>query len=187
MQSMIERISDSPIIAAVRKEQDVDFAIASQVTAIFILNADIFNINKMVEKIKDSGKAALIHVDFIEGLGRDNKSIDYIHSVVKPDGIISTKSATVKYARENGIFTIQRFFLIDSLSYETSVRAVHSVHPDMLEIMPAVMPGVIRRVCSDVSTPVIAGGLIDTKEDIIEVLKAGALAASTGKKELWGL
>jgi glycerol uptake operon antiterminator len=33
--------------------------------------------------------------------------------------------------------------------------------------------------------PVIAGGLIESKEDVIEILNAGALAISTGKKVLW--
>ena len=57
----------------------------------------------------------------------------------------------------------------------------------MIEIMPAVMPGVIRRFKQEISLPVIAGGLIDSKEDIIDILKAGALGVSTGKKELWGV
>jgi len=35
--------------------------------------------------------------------------------------------------------------------------------------------------------PVIAGGLITTKKDIIEVLKAGALGVSTCNKSLWTL
>jgi glycerol uptake operon antiterminator len=35
--------------------------------------------------------------------------------------------------------------------------------------------------------PVIAGGLIETRNDIIEVLQSGCIAASTGKKELWNI
>jgi len=57
----------------------------------------------------------------------------------------------------------------------------------MIEIMPGVMPKIIKRIAGKVSIPVIAGGLIDNSEDISELLKAGALGASTGKKELWVL
>jgi len=53
--------------------------------------------------------------------------------------------------------------------------------------MPAVMPNVIRRFKKEITIPVIAGGLIDSKEDIIDILKAGALGVSTGKKDLWGV
>ena len=37
------------------------------------------------------------------------------------------------------------------------------------------------------SVPVIAGGLISDKEDIIAALDAGATAISTTKEELWFL
>ena len=184
---IIERIEENPIIAAVRNESDLDEAIASQVTTIFLLHADIFNLNGMVEKVKAAGKTVLIHIDFLEGLGRDNKAIDYICEIVKPHGIISTKSTNIKYALEKGIFTIQRFFLIDSQSYDNSIKTIQSIKPDMIEIMPGVMPMVIKRILGRLSVPLIAGGLIETKEDIMGILNAGALGASTGKKQLWSI
>ncbi|MBZ4645937.1 MAG: glycerol uptake operon antiterminator [Petroclostridium sp.] len=182
---IIEKIEENPIIAAIRKEEDVDIAVTSQVTTVFLLHADIFNIKSLVDRVKNGNKSVFIHIDFLEGIGRDYKAIDYISKVIGPDGIISTKSSSIKYAQEKGIFTIQRFFLIDSLSYETTIKTVQSIQPDMIEIMPGVMPGIIKRINCQLSCPVIAGGLIDSKEDIIEILKAGALGASTGKKELW--
>ncbi|WP_352419770.1 glycerol-3-phosphate responsive antiterminator [Proteiniborus sp.] len=148
---------------------------------------DIFNAKSLVDKIKNAGKNALIHIDFLEGIGRDAKAIDYIIHVIQPDGIISTKSSHIKIARAKGCFTIQRFFLIDSKSYEMTIKSVKSIQPDMIEIMPGVMPGVIERITRQLSIPVIAGGLISSKQDIMEVLKAGALGASTGKKNLWEL
>ncbi|MFQ8953550.1 MAG: glycerol-3-phosphate responsive antiterminator [Oscillospiraceae bacterium] len=33
--------------------------------------------------------------------------------------------------------------------------------------------------------PVIAGGLIETKQEVTAALSANAIAVSTGKKELW--
>ena len=42
-------------------------------------------------------------------------------------------------------------------------------------------------VLGAVSVPVIAGGLISDKEDIIAALDAGAAAISTTKEELWFL
>lgn len=187
LHNLVEGMRSNPVIAAVRKEEDVDDAIASGVSSIFLLHADIFNIKYIVDKIRKYGKNVFIHIDFLEGLGRDNKAVDYINEVINPDGIISTKSSSIKYAKEKGMFTIQRFFLVDSLSYETTIKAVQSVHPDMIEIMPGVMPKIIKRITKKVSIPVIAGGLIDNSEDISELLKAGALGASTGKKELWVL
>ncbi|ABR46789.1 glycerol-3-phosphate responsive antiterminator [Alkaliphilus metalliredigens QYMF] len=186
-ETIFERIVENPIIAAIQKESDLDIALLSQVNTIFLLRADIFNIKYLVDKIKSNDKSVFIHMDFLEGIGRDAKAIDYIAKVVKPDGIISTKSSHIKIAKEKGMFTIQRFFLIDNQSYNMTIKSVELTHPDMIEIMPGVIPGVIGRMTKKLTTPVIAGGLIESKQDIIEVLKAGALGASTGKKELWEL
>jgi len=47
------------------------------------------------------------------------------------------------------------------------------------------MPKVIKRIVQHQHIPVIAGGLIDDKEDIMTALKAGATAISTTRQELW--
>ncbi|NMB97328.1 MAG: glycerol-3-phosphate responsive antiterminator [Clostridiaceae bacterium] len=185
--NIINSIEENPIIAAIRNDNDIEDAIKSEVSSVFLLRADIFSINNYVNRIKDSGKHVFIHFEFLDGLGRDNRAIDYISEVIKPDGILTTRTNHIKYAEERGLFAIQRFFLVDSQSYETAIKSLQTIKPDMIEIMPAVMPGVIRRFKQEISLPVIAGGLIDSKEDIIDILKAGALGVSTGKKELWGV
>jgi len=185
MNIILERIHANPIIAALKNTDDLEDVIKSQVNVVFLLHADIFNIDYLVNTIKDSGKSVLIHLDFLEGIGRDNKAIDYIAQKIKPDGIISTKSNHIKYAKENGMFAIQRFFLIDSLSYHTLIKSVQSLQPDMIEILPGVMPSVLSKITSQLEMPVIAGGLISSKEDIITVLNSGVQGVSTGKKELW--
>lgn len=187
MNDFIGKIEQNPIIAAIRNEEDIEDAVDAEVGTIFLLQADIFNIQSLVNKVKAHGKNVFVHMDFLEGIGKDHKAIDYIARIVKPDGIISTKSNHIKYAKQEGIFTIQRFFLVDSLSYETTIHAVQTIQPDMIEIMPGVIPGVIKRINNQLSVPIIAGGLIVNKQDIIDILKAGALGVSTGKKELWSL
>ena len=54
-----------------------------------------------------------------------------------------------------------------------------------MEILPGVMPKIIKRICNLVNVPVITGGLIDEKEDIINALRAGAEGVSTTDKKLW--
>jgi glycerol uptake operon antiterminator len=49
------------------------------------------------------------------------------------------------------------------------------------------MPKVIKKVVSVSSKPVIVGGLIFDKEDIINSLKAGASAVSTSNPALWSV
>lgn len=186
-EEILDKIEQNPIIAAVRNEDFLQKAICSPVSTIFLLHANIFNIKPMVDEIKDSGKCVMIHIDFLEGIGRDNTAIDYICDVIEPHGIISTKNSNIRYAIDRGMFTIQRFFLIDSMSYNTSVKTANLIKPDMIEILPGIMPKMLKRISQQLPMPIIAGGLVEKKEDVIEILNSGALAASSGMQELWGL
>lgn len=179
------RIEDSPVIAAIREEGELAEAVSSSVGAVFLLHADIFNITRQINYIKESGKSALIHIDFLEGIGSDHRAIDYIYEAIKPDGIISTRSTSVKYAKGIGLFAVQRFFIVDSLSIENLFKTVHTTQPDMIEVMPGIMPGVIRKITGQLKLPLIAGGLIADKSNIYEALSAGAVGVSTSNRELW--
>ena len=55
----------------------------------------------------------------------------------------------------------------------------------MIEIMPGVVEKVIKYMKEKVSVPIIAGGIIETEEEVKNALDAGATAISTGKKEFW--
>ena len=71
------------------------------------------------------------------------------------------------------------------ISFDSIYRQTESVHPDMIEVLPGVMPKVIRRICQNSRVPVIAGGLISDKEDIIAALNAGAVSISTTNQTVW--
>ena len=62
------------------------------------------------------------------------------------------------------------------------------MRPDAVEIMPGIIPRVIKRIKSEIpEIPIIAGGLIESKEDIMDVLKSGGIAVSTSKESLWDI
>ena len=83
------------------------------------------------------------------------------------------------------MFAIIGFFVIDSIAFESIQKQVEYVHPDMIEILPGLMPKVIRKICSQSRIPVIAGGLITDKEDIMAALGAGAISISTTNQKVW--
>ena len=57
--------------------------------------------------------------------------------------------------------------------------------PDFLEVMPGAMPKVLRKIKSISRIPLIAGGLIADKEDVMGALLAGASAVSTSRQDVW--
>jgi glycerol uptake operon antiterminator len=172
-------------IAAVQKVEDMERAVKSSANIIFLLVGSIFNIKELVDKVKSANKKVFIHMDFIEGIAADRSGVAYIAHHIKPTGIISTKSNLIRGAKEAGLMAIQRIFLIDRSAVVRGVKAAEQNQPDAIEVMPGIMPRVIREMTDMTSLPIIAGGLVSSQREIDEALEAGALAVSAGTSLLW--
>ena len=175
-----EAIQEAPVIAAVKNDMGLAHALRSECAAVFILYGTILD----VKRIKAAGKLAFVHADLIEGLSnRGEIAVDFLAEATKADGIISTRPNLIHHAKELGLITVQRFFLLDSISFENVVR--QSSHADVIDILPGAMPDVIRRLSQRVTQPLIASGLLTDKRDVCGALAAGAVAVSTTSEELW--
>lgn len=172
------------VIAAVRNEAEFQEALNSAVEIVFHLMPNILTLKKDADKAHAVGKKMFIHIDFAEGVGKDKYGILYTKAA-GVDGIISTRVNIIKLARESGVFTVQRFFIVDSRSVDTTVESLKASKADMIEVMPGIVPKVIKKLKDTVDTPIIAGGLIENNSEIDFCIEAGAAAVSTGFKELW--
>lgn len=181
---MNDIFTDNNIIAATRSDAEFLCATESAVSVIFDLDSDIMTLPKKLKTAHESGKKLYVHIDLAHGIGKDASGIVFLKRM-GVDGVISTKVNIIKLAREAGLSTVQRFFIVDSRSVHTTVEAVGSSRPDMIEIMPAVVGKVITRLVRDLDTPVIAGGLIETEAEARTAIECGAAAVSTGQKTLW--
>lgn len=179
-------IEDCPIIAAVKDDHGLQRAIAHDGKVIFVLYGDLISVANIVATIHKAGKIAVVHVDLITGLGSKEVAVDFLHSV-GADGIISTKSQLIRRGKELGMLTILRFFVFDSMALQNVEKSTQQAKPDMIEILPGIMPKVIGQISKTVRTPIIVGGLIADKEDVMEAMKANAVAASTSNEDLWDL
>ncbi len=177
----------SPIITAVKDDEGAKHALETESPVVFILYGTICTIAGIVERLKEHGKIAIVHADLISGLSSKDVVVDFIHQNTRADGIISTKAPLVKRAMELGMIAGQRTFLIDSIALETTKKQLAVLRPDFMEIMPGVMPKILKVIRTYTDIPLVAGGLISDKKDIIAAFDAGVDAVSTTKEELWGL
>ena len=185
--SFQEQLEDYPVIAAAGDREGLARCCQSESGIVFILFGDVCTISEIVDHVKSAGKLAFVHMDLVNGLSSREISVDYIRKETNADGIISTKQPQIRRGKELGLYTVHRFFVIDSAAYENVEKCTKAIRPDCVELMPGVMPKVIRQTAETLSVPVIAGGLISDKEDIIAALDAGAASISTTKEELWFL
>lgn len=175
---------DRKVAASVRTDEDFKEALKSDVEVIFMQNSDILNVKEQITQAHSSGKKVLIHMDFAEGIGKDRAGLNFI-KLMGADGILTTKTGMIRSAKDIGLITVQRFFIVDSHSVDTAVESIKIARPDVIEIMPGVLEKKIREFAEKVDTPILAGGLIEFKEEVDSALEAGAKAVSTASKNLW--
>ena len=176
-QEFYDAVEANPVIAAVKSDAGLQAAVEmEEIQVIFVLYGDVCTIPEILERIKAAGKKAMVHIDLIAGLSAKEISVEFIARQTRADGIITTKPALVRRAKELGIFAVLRFFVIDSLALkniENLEMQCGTSRPDFIEVLPGVMPKVLGRIAKVSRIPMIAGGLITEKEDVIAALSVG--------------
>ena len=185
MNYIYESLKRYPIISAIKNKEGLKACLNSKCEVVFILYGNICTIENIVDTVKSAKKIAIVHIDLIEGLSNTDIAVQYIASNTLADGIISTKSNMLKSAKEKGLMTIQRVFMIDSIAYKNFHAHVNNSQIDFVEILPGAMPKILKGLTKISNIPVIAGGLISDEEDIQLSLKSGAIAVSTTDEVLW--
>lgn len=187
MSKFNELLLDNPIIAGIKSDENLKDVLTSDVKIVFVLYGSIMNIGDIAKQLKDNGKVFFIHLDLIEGLKADEQGIEFVKKYVNPYGIISTKPMHLKLAQKHDLPAILRLFIIDSMSLKTAIDNTNKYKPMAIEVMPGVATAVVSKIKDKVNVPVIAGGLIEEKEDVLNSLQAGAVAISTSSKKVWGM
>ncbi|WP_337100053.1 glycerol-3-phosphate responsive antiterminator [Paenibacillus sp. YIM B09110] len=173
------------VLPAVRKQKDVEAVLATPYTYMVLLGGHLGQLKPLVDLAGQHGKKVLLHADLIDGLKNDEYAAEFLCQSIRPAGLISTRSTVIGRTKKNGLIAIQRLFLIDSDAIEHSYTLLEKTQPDYIEVLPGIMPDMIREVKERSGIPIIAGGLIRTAGDVSNALAAGASAITTSRKELW--
>ena len=95
-----------PIIAAVRDKASFLRALDASPEIIFLLQCSILDIGDSIAAAHQKGKKLFVHIDLATGIGKDEAGIAYL-AALGVDGIISTRTAMVRAAKEAGEITIK--------------------------------------------------------------------------------
>lgn len=183
-----EALARSPVIAAVRDGNALDEALASPVQVVFALAAEIGRLEAIGTAATRAGKLLFVHMDFVEGLGRDEAGLAFLVRTARPAGLITTRTGLVQAARKAGVIPLQRLFLLDSQSLSTGLDAARTSKAEVVEVLPGIVPRAIGAIRSQLpQSLIIAGGLVRTEAEASRALAAGAAAVSTSSRALWNL
>ena len=184
--AMLPLLERTPVIPAVKEPETLDRALCHDGAAVFLLCGDILNIGELVDRVHRAGKQAVIHADLIAGMAPKEIAVDYLRRC-GADGIISTRPHLIRRGRELGMLTVLRVFAIDSKAVSNLGRETEGGMPDVIEILPGTLCKVLHRLSRELPVPLIAGGLLSDKADVMAALGAGALCVSASDESLWAL
>jgi glycerol uptake operon antiterminator len=173
------------VLPAVRKMRDLELLLNSRFEYLVLLDCHISQLMNVSQLARSHQKKLLIHADLVHGLKNDEYAVEFLCQTVKPAGIISTKSTAIMTAKKNKCLAIQRHFLLDTTALEMTYKITEKNQPDFIEVLPGVMPHIIEEMCSKLTIPILAGGLIRTIEEVEMARQAGAVAVTTSRREIW--
>ncbi|MBT9153499.1 MAG: Glycerol uptake operon antiterminator regulatory protein [Firmicutes bacterium] len=179
-------VGSHPIVPAPRNAENFRLALSSTpATSVIVLFGDINDLPGLLDEASKWRKRLIIHLDLCAGLGKDRAGLKLI-ARMGITAVLTTKTQLVRLAQEEGLLVVQRLFLVDSESVRTGLNLLKNTRPDMLEVLPAVIPApIIANLLTQTRLPIMAGGLLSTHEEISRVLKSGVTAVSTSCPELW--
>lgn len=176
-----------PVVPAVREDTSIEKVLSSKATSVFLLTGDIMELGQVIQLFHNSGKFVFVHIDLVRGLGKDEAALKFLKLQLKADGVITTKGNLVSFAKKIDLVPIQRIFLLDSQSLATGIQQVKSHLPEYIEVLPGLLPDLIKQIRDETKTPIITGGLIKTMNQVKEALIKGAIAVSTSEESLWNI
>jgi len=183
---ILKMLTNGPIIPAARSMDVFKAALTHTIVpSVVLLFGDINSLPVLISLAKEHKKRLILHLDLFDGIGKDKAGIKFL-ARAGITAIITTKSHLCKFARDEGMIVIQRLFLMDSDSLRTGLNLVHNFRPDAIEILPGSVPAsAVQELILKTGLPILAGGLIRTKEDVDHAIAGGISAVSTSRQDLW--
>ena len=178
-------LARKPIIAGLKGVSEAHRTYEAGIKVCFYLTGHIFELRDLAKRCKEQGQMVFAHVDLISGVAKDEYGMQVLASEVGVDGVLTTKGYLVTAAQRAGLLGIQRLFVLDSEALKTGLRMISSSQPDAVEILPALILPSVRERLPQKLPPIIAGGLVETMDELVKVLKPPILAVSTSRVELW--
>ncbi|MFD2131464.1 glycerol-3-phosphate responsive antiterminator [Pseudogracilibacillus auburnensis] len=177
----------NPLIASLTDTRDLEMVLNSDCNIIILIQSDICSLKEMVDRIRETDKLIFVHLDLTKGLKRDASGVKFLSEFVGVDGIITTHTNLIQVAKQYDLLTIQRVFILDTASIKQGIKSINSSKPDAVEILPGVViPHIKSYLKSVADQTIIAAGLINSKEEIGNILQNGAQGVSSSSLKLIG-
>lgn len=176
------------IVPSVRILKDLDYALNSPLDIVLLSEVHIGNLKNLTQICHKKNKRVLVNVDLVGGLSSDKMGVKLLKDLFKLDGILTSNMITINMCKSVGLFTIQRFFLMDSKAVDSSLKSFRNSQADAVELLPSPLaPKFANEIVKNKKIPILAGGFVENKKSVEEFKKLGFNGVTTSTKDLWNL
>ena len=137
---MMSVLEQNPVLPAVKDAGRLEACLAQPAGVVFLLCGDILNIDRLIDRVHQAGKYAVVHADLVAGLAPREIAVDFLHRC-GADGIISTRPMLLRRGRELGLLTVLRVFAIDSKAVSNLGRETRGGHAPSHDERAGAEPG----------------------------------------------
>lgn len=176
------------IVPSIRVLKDLDYALESPLDIILLSEVHIGNLKSLAQICHKKNKKVLVNVDLVNGFSPDKMGVKLLKDLFMVDGILTSNMVTISMCKSAGLFTIQRFFLMDSKAVDSSLKSFKKSQADAVELLPSPLaPKFADEIAKNKKIPILAGGFVDSKKNVDKFKKLGFNGVTTSTKTLWKL
>lgn len=183
IRSLLER---SRIIPAIRGPEFIAAAIASPALVVSLLYGNPMTLGDVVRKLRSAGKLPIANLDLLTGFAQDCDAVSLLVRLGVA-GVVSTHQSVLRAAYSQGIIAMQRTFAVDTIALRNITRSLHHFLPHAIELLPAVSAPLLMSSlrASHPDLPVVATGLVNSLQQIEELVQYGVTSVATSNSSLW--
>jgi glycerol uptake operon antiterminator len=186
----ISRYLNKPIIPYVTEGFDKHPELIGKASMIMIGGGELAELPQLLARLSRppfEKLPVLLHIDLLNGLSNDDSGLRYVATLDRVDGIVTVRHHLAPLAKKLNLMSVVRLFLQDGRAVERGLGVIDKSRPDAVELLPGVAFLQVAERFANLAIPVIAGGLIRTRETVEQILAAGCKAVSTTNVKLWEL
>lgn len=174
------------IIPSIRMIKDLSHALTFNNEYILLSESHIGNLKSLVDMCHKANKKVVVNAELIGGLNLDKIGINLLKKLYHVDIVICASTAKLNMIKSVGLQTIHRVTLMDSKSFDNSLKALADSKCDAIEVRPGVYGlKFINKIKQARDVPMFLGGFIEDVEMIDKAKEAGFVGITTSCKDLW--
>lgn len=177
-----------PIIPYVTEGFDKHPALIARASMVMIGGGELAEMPDLMSRLSRppfEKLPVLLHIDLVNGLANDESGLRYVATLDRIDGIVTVRHHLAPLAKKLGLMCVVRLFLQDGRAVERGLAVIDKSKPDAIELLPGVAFLQVPERFAKLPIPVIAGGLIRSRQTVEAIRAAGCKAVSTSNVTLW--